>query len=139
MAEVGIANSLILLSRGVNQAARKRCFVGAGGRREEGKFVADLHIHGYVYVLTRRENIYLGWSLLFLAVTKASNSRLCCFHANKFVTPAALIIAQIELKLSESLSFIPLHWNNRLFCALYNKFCIFFLSLFKSIRKITFF
>lgn len=57
MAEVGIANSLILLSRGVNQATRKRCFVGAGPG--EGKFVADLHIHG-AHVLTRRENIYLG-------------------------------------------------------------------------------
>lgn len=61
MAEVRIANSLILLSRGVNQATRKRCFLGvrAKGLRGEGKFVADLHIHG-AHVLTRRENIYLG-------------------------------------------------------------------------------
>lgn len=117
MAEVGIANSLILLSRGVNQAARKRCFVGAEEARG-GEICCGFAYSWCVHVLTRRENIYLGWSLLFLAVTKASNSRLCCFHANKFVMPAALIIAQIELKLSESLSFIPLHWNNRLFCAL---------------------
>lgn len=97
MAEVGIANSLILLSRGVNQAARKRCFVGAEEARG-GEICCGFAYSWCVHVLTRRENIYLGWSLLFLAVTKASNSRLCCFHANKFVTPAALIIAQIEKK-----------------------------------------
>lgn len=115
MAEVGIANSLILLSRGVNQAARKRCFVGAPARG--GEICCGFAYSWCVHVLTRRENIYLGWSLLFLAVTKASNSRLCCFHANKFVTPAALIIAQIELKLSESY-LLFLHRDNRLFYAL---------------------
>lgn len=125
MAEVGIANSLILLSRGVNQAARKRCFVGAEETRG-GEICCGFAYSWCVHVLTRRENIYLGWSLLFLAVTKASNSRLCCFHANKFVTPAALIIAQIELKLSESLSFIPLYIGITGYFVHYNKFRFFF-------------
>lgn len=98
MAEVRIANSLILLSRGVNQATRKRCF--AGRRTGEGKFVADLHIHG-AHVLTRRENIYLG--VVFIIPGRYKSLRIQDFVVAARISlsrPTPLVIAQMEPKLS---------------------------------------
>jgi len=70
MAEVGIANSLILLSRGVNQATRKRCFVGAGARRGNLLRICIFMVRTYLPVVKTFTlgSLYYSWLLRKLRI-----------------------------------------------------------------------
>jgi len=88
---------LILLSRGVNQATRKSCFVGA--RVGVGEFVADLHIHGaHEYLLVVKTftlgSLYYSWLLRSLRIRDFVVATRITLLAL-----AALIIVRIDLKL----------------------------------------